>query len=113
MNSKTLYLAGSALIVLAVTALIYWSGLNGPFLLDDRPNILIPYIEQTGWDTFYYAITHNDSGMLGRSVSLVSLVFSGMIYGIEPWGYKFHNLLIHLVVGVLLCRFVWRLYDAC
>ena len=109
MNSKTLYLAGSALVILTVTALIYWSGLNGPFLLDDRPNILIPYIEQTGWDTFYYAVTHNDSGMLGRSVSLISLVLSGMIYGIEPWGYKFHNLLIHLVVGVLLCRFVWRL----
>jgi len=112
MKSRMFIISCITISVMALTMLVYWIGLQGPFLLDDRPNIVLPFVKQTGWESFYFAITHNGSGLLGRSVSIVSLALTGIFYELDPWGYKFHNLLIHLATGLLLCRFLWRLLPA-
>lgn len=96
----TLALAG----LLLFTVLMYWQGLKGPFVLDDLQNIINVYLADPDWDGFVYTITHNTSGMLGRIVSIATFMVSGFQYGIEPWGYKFHNLLLHLLTGLLLAR---------
>lgn len=100
-NSYTLILL-SMLVVLLGTALIYWPGLNGPFLLDDFLNIVSAYVSDFDKDEIIYAVTHNESGFFGRPVSVFSLLFSGIVHGPDPWGYKYHNLIIHLLIGLLI-----------
>jgi len=94
----------ATLAVLALALLVYWPGLQGPFVLDDYQNIISVHLEKPDWKGFVYTITHNDSGKLGRVVSITSFVLSGLQYGLEPWGFKFHNLLLHLLTGLLLFR---------
>lgn len=95
---------GGLVACLGLTVLAYWRGLSGPFLLDDAANISASYIPNVDWDGFVYIITHNGSGLLGRCVSMLSFVLTGLQYGLDPWGYKYHNLLLHLLNGVLLFR---------
>lgn len=103
MSDKTnLFVAVSIPLVLLATAAIYWPGLNGPFLLDDYVNIVSAYVPEFNLYELYYAATHNTSGTLGRPVSVLSLAISGILHGPEPWGYKFHNLVIHLITGLLI-----------
>ncbi|MDG2175054.1 MAG: hypothetical protein P8M72_02800 [Gammaproteobacteria bacterium] len=103
MKDKTnVIVAVSLLLVLLATTLIYWPGLSGPFLLDDTLNIVAAYVGSFDFNELYYAVTHNKSGTFGRPVSIFSLVFSGIVHGPEPWGYKFHNLIIHLINGLLI-----------
>ena len=102
--SKNFYItvALSMLVILLGTGAIYWQGLDGPFLLDDFTNVVNTYISDFDSEQIIYAVTHNQSGMLGRSVSVLSLLFSGIVHGPEAWGYKYHNLLIHLINGLLI-----------
>jgi hypothetical protein len=94
----------AVLSCLGLTAWVYWPGLAGDFVLDDFPNIVDAYVDPRNIDAAIYTITHNGSGMLGRSVSILSFMFTALQFGIEPWGYKFHNLLLHLLNGLLLFR---------
>ncbi len=89
---------------LLLTAFVYWSGLRGAFALDDGANIIYPYayVKDPTWEAVSYVVTHNGSGILGRSVSVISFILTGLQYGLDPWGYKYHNLLLHLLNGVLL-----------
>lgn len=92
----------SILAVLLATCYAYWPGLYGPFLLDDFQNIVADYVDYFEGDKILYVLTHNESGDLGRPVSVMSLLFSGIVHGLDPWGYKYHNLAIHLITGLLL-----------
>jgi len=94
--------AGAISFLLLLTAVIYWQGLDGPFLLDDYLNIDQSHVDSFSREEIYYAITHNESGLLGRPVSVLSLVLTGIVHGPDPWGYKYHNLLIHLLNGLLI-----------
>lgn len=94
------------LFVLVFTGILYVPGLNGPFVLDDAPNIGRAYIPDSGLAEMVYSVTHNGSGWLGRSVSMLSFVLTGIFYGLDPFGYKLHNLLLHLLNGVLLFKFL-------
>ncbi|MEY4641708.1 MAG: hypothetical protein RLZZ227_1702 [Pseudomonadota bacterium] len=108
---STRWLTGVTIAVLLLTLVVYWPGLKGAFVLDDQPNIVKSYIPDPDAAAVLYSITHNPSGLLGRSVSIASFVLTGLQYGLDPWGYKFHNLLIHLACGVLLFRLLFRLLQ--
>lgn len=92
----------SILGTLLITALVYWPGLSGPFLFDDYVNIVESHVDKFSLVEIFYASTHNDSGFFGRLVSVLSLTFTGIVHGPGPWGYKYHNLLIHLINGLLI-----------
>ena len=94
--------AAGMFVLLLATFLIYQGGLDGPFLLDDYANIEAAYVSDFDLDRIYYEITHNRSGTLGRPISILSLLFSGIVHGPEAWGYKFHNLIIHMINGLLI-----------
>lgn len=107
-RSVALVLGGLA-ICLVLTLGIYWPGLSGPFMVDDDPNIVNGFIENPDRDAIVYTATHNGSGALGRVVSMLSFVASGLQFGLDPWGFKLHNLLLHLVTGLLLFRLLRQL----
>jgi protein O-mannosyl-transferase len=99
-----LWVLAGMIACLLLTAVVYWSGLRGAFALDDGVNIIYPYayVQDPTWEAVSYVVTHNGSGVLGRSVSVISFILTGLQYGLDPWGYKYHNLLLHLLNGVLL-----------
>lgn len=98
--------------VLIVTCFIYWAGLAGPFILDDQDNILRAYVSSFDWTEILYAVTHNNSGVLGRPVSMLSLMVTGIVHGPLPWGFKFHNLAIHLINGLLILWLLIKILSA-
>ncbi|MEI7950845.1 MAG: hypothetical protein WCI66_11495 [Gammaproteobacteria bacterium] len=97
----------AVLAMLLLALLIYWPGLSGPFVLDDMQNIVGVHLDHMDWNAFVYTITHNTSGMLGRIVSICSFALSGVQFGLDPWGYKFENLLLHLCNGLMLLRLLY------
>jgi len=99
-NLKVLLIAAACLLL---ATWLYWPGLSGAFMLDDLQNI-ISLQSDLSWSGVFYGFTHNESGLLGRSVSVMSFYFSQWQFGASAWGYKFHNLLIHLINGLLLAR---------
>jgi hypothetical protein len=87
--------------VLALVVLVYWPGLNGPFLLDDGANLepLNAWLSgRVGWSSVVF---ENNSGPLGRPVSMATFVANAALFGVDPWWFKFINLVIHLLNGIL------------
>lgn len=99
-------------LTLILTAALYWGSLDGPFLLDDSSNIAQTYIRSASVQDIIYVSTHNRSGLFGRPLSALSFAFSGLMHGPESWGYKYHNLLIHLTVGLLIFWFLLQILPA-
>lgn len=96
--------------LLILTVLAYLPGLGGPFMLDDMPNIVIPVGDwlrhETGWQELVFG---NGSGMLGRSVSMLSFLVTAWIGGLDPYVFKLGNLTIHLACGLLIYALLARL----
>lgn len=87
--------------VLALTAIVYWPGLHGPFLLDDGPNLqpLNDWLSgRVGWLSVVF---ENTSGLFGRPVSMATFVANTALFGVDSWWFKFVNLAIHLINGLL------------
>jgi len=81
------------------TVLAYWTGLYGPFVLDDANN-LNPILEWLhGDNTWQQALLGNGSGTFGRSLSMATLMSSAWIGGYDPFAFKLGNLFAHLLCG--------------
>lgn len=95
---------------LAFTAWVYWPGLYGPFLLDDMWNL--GALSQRGgvhdWETAFFFIFSNVSGALGRPLSMATFLLSDNNWPSEEFSFKFFNLMIHLINGLLIFYFVYR-----
>jgi hypothetical protein len=64
-------------------------------------------------DGLHRAISLHISGIhpLTRAVPVASFVATANIHGSESWGFKFHNVLIHLICGVFIFLFARRLFS--
>ncbi|WP_460823918.1 tetratricopeptide repeat protein [Lysobacter olei] len=97
---------------LALTAVLYWPGLSGPFLYDDLPNlrpVLGWFGQQASWEQ---VVLGNASGPLGRPVAMLTFLFSADLHWMEPWGFKLDNLMIHLLCAALIWRVALALFSA-
>lgn len=99
-------LHGPAILLLALlaTMAIYWPGLSGSWLFDDYPNI----VDNRGVQPTDASIPSLLQAALSSPASdfkrpLASLSFAGnyLVTGLNPYGMKLTNLLIHLFNGVL------------
>jgi hypothetical protein len=100
------------IVVLALTALVYWSGLSGPLIFDDIKN-LMPVTDwlqgKVGWASVVFG---NGSGPFGRPLSMATFLLNTIVLGQSFWSLKFGNLLIHLVTGALVYAFFSALVRA-
>lgn len=103
------------LLMVSLTLIVYWPGLNGPFLLDDFGNL-----DQLGklggvrnWETFQLYIFSNNSGVGGRPLSMLSFLLNDNNWPSDPFSFKYTNLLLHLLAGVLLTGLIDRLLRIC
>jgi hypothetical protein len=107
---KLILLAG-----FAITALVYWPGLHGTWLFDDYPNI----VENAGVQphhasvaTLFGAALSSPSSEFKRPLSSLSFAANYLASGLDPYGWKLTNLIVHLLNGLLVFLLARRLLLA-
>jgi len=92
-----------------LTAIVYSPGLNGDFLFDDIPNLkaLGDLGGVTNWDTFLTYLAGGFSGPTGRPLSLLSFLLNDNAWPSLAASFKYTNLCLHLICGLLL---FWATY---
>lgn len=97
------------LLCTLLTLVCYWHGLNGPFLFDDAPNLQA--MGDLGgvrdWATLKAFVLSGWSGPTGRPLSLLSFLIDDSTWPSTPWPFKYTNLMLHLMCGLLLA---WASY---
>ena len=88
--------------VLFLTTIAYWPGLSGGFLLDDYENLRPLDDLDRGVLSWSDAIFTTNSGPLARPVAMLSFVGNMVFSGPDVWAFKYTNLMIHLLCGVLI-----------
>lgn len=103
--SRTPRLAARWLCLIATVAgLAYLPGLSGSFLFDDFPNIVTnPHIHAKALtlDSLSAAARAYEPGLYGRPLATIGFAFDHYIGGGEPFTYKLHGLLIHILNACL------------
>lgn len=101
-SSKLLLLA----LFLFLAAAAYWPGLHGGFVYDDWGSIsgnANIQISESSWAAWSRAAISFPSGTPPfRSLTMASFAANHLFGGLDPFGFKLTNLVIHLVNGVLL-----------
>lgn len=89
--------------LLCGTFALYYPGLGGPFIFDDVPN-LSPLGYAGGvvsWQAVLFFVFGGHAGPLGRPLSLLSFLINDFYWPTDPYGFKYTNVMIHLLNGVL------------
>lgn len=100
------HLAAIALLaVLLLAVSVFIPATRGGFLFDDYPNLepLGHYGGVVDLSSFYSFVAGGFSGPTGRPISLVSFLLNDNTWPSQPYSFKYTNLAIHLLCGVLLC----------
>lgn len=102
---KKIYAIALFFLVLITCTIVYLPGLKGDFLFDDYPNLqdLGAYGVIDSWDKFKTFTTNGFAGPTGRPISLASFLIDANTWPASPYPFKYTNLMIHLLNGVLLC----------
>lgn len=92
-------------LIICITVFVYLSGLQGDFLFDDIPNLkdLGAYGTIDSWEKARNFITNGFSGPTGRPISLASFLLNDNTWPSLASSFKYTNLMIHILNGVLLC----------
>ncbi len=91
-------------LALLLTLVIYWPGLSGGWLFDDFPNIVNNHGVQPSkidFRTLVHAALSAPASDFKRPLASLSFVANFATSGLNPWGWKVTNLIIHLLNGVL------------
>ncbi|HET7569226.1 MAG TPA: hypothetical protein VFK96_01395 [Gammaproteobacteria bacterium] len=91
-------------VVLTAGWLVYVPGLSGSFLFDDFPNIVNnDHLKMTALtlDQLLSAAFSSHAGPLYRPIAMASFALNRYFAGLDPYWFKFTNVMIHLACGVL------------
>lgn len=106
---KTLWALLLALLVL--TTLTFLPGLDGSFIFDDFPNIVTNsrvHAESLDARSLKLAATAYEPGVYGRPLATVSFAIDHALWGMNAWGFKLTNLLVHLANTILVFSLLRR-----
>ena len=102
-NLNSLIVAVSLAIGMGIAYFVFQPGFSGIFMMDDEPNLSA--LNMGGGVT---TLTHllqfvfsNDSGSLGRPISMLSFLIDDQYWPGDPALYKKNNLYIHLLSGFI------------
>jgi tetratricopeptide (TPR) repeat protein len=96
---------------LLIAAHVFWPGLSGFFIFDDFVNLegLANISDSPTPIQFIQYIGGGISSTLGRPVSLASFAMQHYLWPHQPGGFKYVNLMIHLLNGVLIFWLTFKL----
>jgi len=80
--------------------LVCWVVLNGPFVLDDKPN-LNGLEDVHNWKDIWYYSLSGSASLTGRPLSYLSFALQAGSWPENPFPFKLLNLTIHLCNGLL------------
>ncbi len=114
LSAKSAYLFFVFLLIIVSCLGIYWPGLSGIFLLDDYHNLSTLKVQGgvTDLDSFLTFVFGNNSGTLGRPVSMMSFLIDDQAWPGSPRAYKYTNLMIHMLCGMLIMAITYRISIA-
>ena len=92
------------------TAGIYWIGLQGPFILDDDPNLSVVQAWLNGKAALNEVLFPNASFLQHRSLSMATFAMTAWLGSYDPFPFKLWNLAIHLACGLAIYAFLSRLF---
>ncbi len=101
-----------AIAIVVTTWLVYLPGLNGPFVFDDRANLIDQpqiHITELNFENLSRAARSGGSGPLGRPIAMTSFAVNYYFAGLNTFAYKATNLAIHLMCGLLIYLLTVRL----
>ena len=102
-------------ILLVVTAAVYWPGLNGGYAFDDYPNIVFNeplHVTTLRWNDWIAAIFSSMSSELQRPLAMLTFAINHYFTGLNPWPMKLTNIVIHLVNTILVFGLIRALLCA-
>ncbi|MEM7283852.1 MAG: hypothetical protein AAF438_19730 [Pseudomonadota bacterium] len=91
----------AAALVILTSLWIYWPGKTGPVLLDDFSSVLVIGNLQQNPELAWDYVRGDDSGPLGRTISMMSFVLESLLFGDSIEIKKQVSILLHLVNGCL------------
>ena len=96
---------GLLVLLVSMTFMVYAIGFKGDFIFDDYPNLepLGHYGVIDSWGKVDNFISSGFSGPTGRPISLATFLIDAQTWPTSPYSFKYTNLMIHLLNGVLLC----------
>jgi len=100
-------------IIILVTIALYWNSLSGDFIWDDRGLILGNTTYLNNWKNLYegfYKPFFGDTPYY-RPLLTGSFIFDYQLWGTEPFGYHFTNVILHSVNALLVYVFVFILVQ--
>lgn len=102
------------LLLLAGSILVYLPGLSGPFIFDDIPNLekLHRFGQVQDWPSLLSALGNGIAGPLGRPVALLSFLMNDTGWPTASSAFKYTNMLLHALNGVLLFWLILVLQGA-
>lgn len=108
-RANTSHALPTAATTLAIAALViaYLPGLQGPFILDDHVNLAPLRAWLSGNVDAKTVILDGASGPLGRPLAYASFLINTLLFGMNPAGFKWPNLLVH-ILNLLLAYTVVR-----
>lgn len=104
----------AALLLFAITVVVFWPGLSGRFLFDDYPNIVSNpriHMETVDLQSLQAAISAYEPGQIGRPLATLSFAIDHLIAGKNPAVYKASSLLVHLINAGLVFLLTGRLLS--
>jgi len=103
-SKRSLWSAWLLMAAFALTTAVYWGGLSGGWLFDDYPNIVDNAgVHPTHADvaTLMNVALSSPSSEFKRPLASLSFAANYLFGGLDPYGYKLVNLIIHLLNGLL------------
>lgn len=92
-------------LAFVATAAVYWQGLSGSWLFDDYPNIVDNHgVQPTHADlaSLVNAALSSPASEFKRPLASLSFALNYLASGLNPFGWKLTNLIIHLLNGLLM-----------
>lgn len=106
----------AAIAISLITALVFWPGLGGGFILDDFVNLLDNPDLRVQWGdslhAWWSAAWSSPAGGLSRPIAMLSFAFDHAMWGLDATAWKRTNLLLHGLNALLTLALSDRLLRA-